>query len=799
MNGKWILTSALALVLLVATAAVALSWSPVDPVTGAGPDAMVSLPLDGQSNPAAAYNSDHDQYLVVWADSRPGTSDQDIYGQIFSSSGIPQGDNFPVSDAVSRQTDPFVAYNATDHNYLVAWRDLRNPTNWDVYGQIVNADGTLSGANVDINTDEDAQYIRDLIYDPNANHYLVVWVDAGDDRVEGQLLDNTGGLIGTNAFPIAAGGDDPRATYNSHRNSYMVVYKQGGDISGQAIAADGTLSGSAFVICDDAAAQSYPNLAFNANTQEYLVAWQDMRNDATNGTDIYGQRMDQDGNPQGGEIAISDAADDQHWPDVAYNSRVNQWFVAWHDYRNEDISGMDVYGQRVLSGGGLAGQGNVAIYDGPNNQYDVALAARPHSAALGAEYLAVWADQRSGDGWEVMAQRVGALLGTLNWHDVNVSAPLESQENPRVAYNPADQQFLVAWQDEREGDSDIYAQIVLTNGIPITDNIVVTEGTSNATHAAVAYNATDNEYLIVWENEVILGIYGQLVGAQGSPIGSAFPVFAEAGVRGEPAVAYNAGDNEYFVVFADGGPGSRDVLGTRVDADGDLVRSDFPICAEGDDQYHIDVAHNATDNTYLVVWEDLRDDQGDIYGRLMDADGDPSAAEFVIAQAADAQGHPTAAWNEDDNEYLVVWHDYRDSGNTGSDIYGQRLSNTGALEGDNVRLSSSTALDFQQFPRVQYISAYGRYFVTWQDDRNASTGWDIYGQNVNSDGRLYMSNVPFFTFSGYQQRPDAAFSTEANRGLTVWQDGRNGDTFKIYGRLKEPRFAVYLPLVLRSS
>jgi len=109
-----------------------------------------------------------------------------------------------------------------------------------------------------------------------------------------------------------------------------------------------------------------------------------------------------------------------------------------------------------------------------------------------------------------------------------------------------------------------------------------------------------------------------------------------------------------------------------------------------------------------------------------------------------------------------------------------------------------TASEYQQYPRARYIPAYGRYFVIWQDNRNADTGWDIYGQNVNGDGSLYGGNVPRFVFSGDQRWPDGDFSPEANRGLTVWQDGRNGTTYEVYGRIKEPRFPIYLPLVLRN-
>ena len=786
MSRKSMLAVALALGLLAVTTTLALSQSGVDPTTGAGPDSMIALPLDHQGDPSVAYDPDDDEYLVVWQDDRG--DDTDIYGQVFSASGIPQSDNFVVSDGADEQSSPLVAYNSTDHNYVVVWRDRRGGVDYDVYGQVVETTGALSGASFAVNADAGDQELGDLIYDPNANHYLTVWADAGDGRIEGQLIDNVGALVGTNAFTITdAGGNWPQAAYNSNRTSYMVVYEQGGDIYGQAVAADGALTGAAFVVCVAAADQTTPDLEFNSNSgvYEYLVVWGDERDGHW---DIYGQRIDEDGNPQGDEIVICNAADDQYSPDVAYNARVNQWLVAWPDYRSQNTSGADVYGQRVLSSGSLAGQGNFVVYDGPNNQKSVALAARP--TQTGAEYFAVWEDHRSGDGSEIVGQRIGALMGALNWHDFNVSAPLEGQEKPRVSYNATDQQFLVVWQDGRDGDWDIYAQIVLTTGIPITDNIVVQDEANDLVDPAVAHSSASDTYLVVWDDQGDGNIEERAVSAGGA-LGSVHSVNT-AGTQ--PHIAYNSTADEYMIVFtADTG----DIYGRRVATDGAFPSSVFTISVDAADQSWPQVAYNATDDEYLVVWSDERDDQGDVYGRRVDADETLLGGDFPIAADADAQALPAVAWNDDDGDaYLVVWHDYRDSGITGADIYGRRVGADGSLLGSEIVLCDVS--NNQQYPRARYISTYGRYFVSWQDERNVGTGWDIYGQNVNADGSLYMGNVPRFVFSGDQRRPDGDFGPEADRGLTVWQDGRNGTTYKIYGYIKEPRFLVYLPLLLRN-
>jgi len=800
MRIKLLLAAALGLGLLALTSAVVLSWSDVDSTSGFGPDFMVSLPLKDQTGPSVAYNLDDDEYLVVWSDERG--ADTDIYGQLFSAGGVPQGDNFVVSDAPGEQSYPHAAYNSTDQNYVVVWRDKRNGSTYDAYGQVINAAGVLSGTNFEINDDTGDQTPRDLIYDPTANHYLVVWTDAGQNRVEGQLLDPGGVRLPPDAFAISdTGGDYARAAYDSNRTSYMVVYQQGGNIYAQPIAADGSFPpSSAKTICADPAAQSLPDLEFNTATREYLVVWQDGRNSATTGADLYARRVDQDGDPQGSEMVISNAPDAQNTPRVAYNARVHQWLVAWEDYRNRDASGVDVFGQRVLSST-LAGQGNFAIYDGPNNQGSIALTARP--TQTGAEYLAVWEDQRSDDGLEVVGQRIGAALGTLNWHNFNVSAPLGSQESPYVVYNPNARHFFVVWQDGRENEWDIYGQIVLTSGIPITDNLVVRDETHALKEPVAAYSTISNTYLVVWDDQDEGDIEGRVVNADGTN-GVALNVFDAVTVT-QPAIAYNSAANEYLVVFVyRAAPTNQDIYGQRVLPNGATSGAAFPICGNADDQSNPDVAYNADDGEYLVVWYDERNGgpkPWDIYGQRVTASGTVTVTggPIAISIAAGDQYDPSVTWNSDADEYLVAWRDGRDFDSNGYDIYGQRVLASGAL-GEEGEIGIATAAGTQTAPHVNYIATLGRYFVTWADDRDATPStWDIFGQNVNPDGSLYGSVVPFFVFSGDQQRPDGDFSPEANRGLTVWQDRRNGTTYKIYGRIKEPRFPVYLPLVLRNT
>lgn len=790
MHKRHLLATVLAIGMLAITAAVTLSWSDVDPVSGFGRDFMISVAREHQDSPGVAYNPDADQYLAVWADW--GTSDWNLYGQILSSGGIPQGDNFVISGAANDQEYPVVAYNSVAHNYMVLWRDRRSGTDYDAYGQVVGVDGTLIGIEFQINTDAGDQRPFALVYDSNADHYMVVMTDSTDNRVEGQLLTAAGALLPPNAIPLSGvNGSHPDVAYNSHLFSYMVTYDLSGEIYAQTVAADGSLPDPTTVVCcSDAFGQQNATLAFNSTTNQYLITWSDNRNAAT-APDVYARRVDETGVGVGAGFALAVAPDTQNLPDVAYNSRVNQWLVAWYDLRNNAASDSDIYGQRVLADGSLAGQGNFAVYDGPRHQWQVALAARP--TTTGAEFLAVWGDERNGSRQEIAGQRILALTGALSWHDFNISAPLGSQENPDVAYNAVDDNFLVVWQDSRENEWDIYAQVVLTTGIPLGDNLVARNESHSLVEPAVAHSTVSNTYMLVWTDEDEGDIEAQRLTAAGALTGPALNV--EVITSTQAAIAYNPAANQYLVVYAlQVSPLLNDIYGRLVGADGTFAGAAFAVSNDASNQSNPAVAYDATSGEYLVAWYDDRDLAGtgwNIYGQRVAANGTLSGGVISVATAAGDQYDPVVAWSETADEYLVAWRDGRDFATTGYDIYAQRIGAGGALAGGNFVVVN--AAGNQTAPHVNHVASLARYNVLWSDDRNAGS-WDIYVQSINDDGTLYGREVAYFVFSGEQRRPAGDFSEETNRGLVTWQDGRNGETYKIYGRIKEIRYTIYLPV-----
>jgi hypothetical protein len=416
---------------------------------------------------------------------------------------------------------------------------------------------------------------------------------------------------------------------------------------------------------------------------------------------------------------------------------------------------------------------------------------------------------------------MGTLAVLLAGSAVAVAAPVGSEARicgvkattddlgPAVAYNPAANQYLVAWSDGRNSAtraSDIYGRLVGPDGKPVGGDFRISgaKATSAEYSPAVAYDATANQYLVVWadwRNLATRGtdIYGRRIGADGKPIGGDFRVSAyrATGHEYEPAVAYDATASQYLVVWRDtrnAATWGHDIYGLRVGADGKRIGKDFRISGAKatSSEHNPAVAFNSTVGQFLVVWEDGRDDATrgvDIYGRRVAANGTRVGGDFRVS-GSNATGHEfgaAVAYNPVATQYLVSWSDTRSQATRGWDIYGRRVAANGTRVGGDFRISGKDATDWEGTPDVAYNSTANEYLVAWRDGRSSATrGWDIYGQRVGPDGKRVGGD---FRISGYlatndEDDPAVVYNPANNRYLVVWADNRDESTrgWDIYGR-----------------
>ncbi len=840
-------------------------------------------------NPAVAYDSTDNQYLVVWEGddhTAPLVNDEyEIFGQRLTAAGSGVGDNdFRISDmgpdgnADYDAIRPAVAYNSHDNEYLVVWQgdddagSLVNEEN-EIFAQRLNAaTGAEVGADFrlsDMGGSGDANYdayAPAVAYNSTDNQYLIVW--AGDDdtaplvdgetEIFGQLLTATGGGTGPNDFRISDMGPDgstsyaahfPDVAYNSADNQYLVVWFGDDDtgslvneefeIYGQRLTAAGAATGTNdFRICsmgpdgNIAYRAEYPAVTYNHAANQYLVVWQGVDDTAplvAGEQEIFGQRLTGAGVGTGAnDFRISDMGPNgitTYWanrPAVAYNNTGNEYLVIWH---GEDDTPPLVYdehetfGQRLNSTGVEAGDNDTRLSfmgeDELGNAYAPAVAYNSDDN----EYLVVW---EGDDGftplvnneYEIWGQRVNAATGALLGPAIRVSdmGPNGNASygaySPAVAYNNTNNEYLVVWQGDDDtgalvdAESEIYGQRINaatgaevgTNDLRISDMGSDGDTAYGAFGPVVAYNSADNQYLVVWYGDdntapLVDGeyeIFGQRLTATGAGTGSNDFRISDMGPNGDtvydaqdPAVAYNSTDNEYLVVWeGDDDAGAlvdneSEIFGQRLTAAGaGTGTNDFRLSDMGPDgstlytAYNPAVAYNSADNQYLVVWQGdddtapLVDNEYEIYGQRLTAAGVGTGTnDFRICTMGPTgntdydAANPAVAYNSQANEYLVVWEGDDNTAplvNDEFEVFGQRLSAAGGGLGDNdFRLSSmgpngNTAYS-ASYPKVAYSSVSRAYLVVWEGDDNILPLVDgeneIFGQRFVGEDRVYLPSI----------------------------------------------------------
>jgi hypothetical protein len=132
--------------------------------------------------------------------------------------------------------------------------------------------------------------------------------------------------------------------------------------------------------------------------------------------------------------------------------------------------------------------------------------------------LVVWHDGRNATrGADIYVRRL-AVDGTRLGREARVSGPLATGDDqfPAVAWNGTAHQYLVVWHDERDWAGarwEVYGRLVTAGGLPTGgDSRINTEAFEDQLRAAAAFNATADEYLVVWRDDRHGAAYGAVYG-----------------------------------------------------------------------------------------------------------------------------------------------------------------------------------------------------------------------------------------------------------------------------------------------
>ncbi|MEM8525536.1 MAG: hypothetical protein AAGG68_12925 [Bacteroidota bacterium] len=401
-----------------------------------------------------------------------------------------------------------------------------------------------------------------IAYNSIEDEYLVVWageysnvsdLDPAEPEIWGQLVDaSTDTLIGAN-FRISDLGDNnnptigvnaPKAVYNSTRNEYLVVF-------------------------------------YGDNNVPPVVNGE---------AEIYGQRLDADGNEIGmNDFRISFLGDenetdpvirkkiDANFPDVVYNATNDEYMVVWHgDAPDNDF---DVWGQRLRGIDGMAIDTNYQIsyindsIPPQNGQFPVNIKPSICWNSQLNEYLVTWHGgtffSNTANEYQVYGQLLDST-GFLIDTSFQISNSIEDlARGAYTTYNDDRNEYLVIWVDEANNTQFLVKGHLLDSaGVKIDTTISISNNGEDQfrgldTQSAEArYDSIGQEYVVIWsanvdtsndpENTDYQVHFIALDDSTGQTIDTAFVISDLGGDidnNPSPALSFRSVDRSYFAVW----------------------------------------------------------------------------------------------------------------------------------------------------------------------------------------------------------------------------------------------------------
>lgn len=490
--------------------------------------------------------------IITWQDSRNGNSD--IYAQRIDASGVVQwtADGVAISSASSSQVRPNIVSDNSG-GAIISWEDSRNG-NFDLYAQRIDASGI-------------AQWTADGVAISTASN-LQSWPTIASDGSGGAII---------------SWQDD---YYNPR-------------IYAQRINVNGVVQWTANGVAISTVANSYYPVIVSDNSGGGIITWSDFRNGTNH--DIYAQRINASGGvewPANG-VPICTASLTQSGQTILSDGSGGA-IIAWSDLRGSWMQQNDVYAQRINASG---------IVDWPVNGVPISTIAGTDQRAFGivsdgsGGVIISWLDSRSGIGYpDIYMQRIDGY-GVAQWVANGVQIYISANENSAYHGIVSDGSggAIITWHDDHN-NTHIYAQRVNTSGVVqwTANGVLISTVSINQQFTYPKIISNDSEGAIITWGDARNGnqdIYAQRVRSDGS-LGGDFSI-----TRPQAGEKWIAGETD-TIRWTGGQPGQ--FVSIEYSADNGQTYSIVDVATAADSHYFVwNIPNNILSTRCKLKFEDV--------------------------------------------------------------------------------------------------------------------------------------------------------------------------------------------------
>jgi len=316
-------------------------------------------------------------------------------------------------------------------------------------------------------------------------------------------------------------------------------------------------------------------------------------------------------------------------------------------------------------------------------------------------------------------------------------------ENPSIAYGEdgSDKTYFVAWQHWQKNKPldattlDIYGRLVDPSDGSLSIVIEICDADNCQSDPNVVFDSVNKQFLVVWEDARDgmndYDIFAQLYDIDGTPIGSNERLCNDANNQCEPWVSFDPINEQYFIVWEDGehaNNGPWRIRGGIFDENLNDIWTGTIAEPSGYPNQDIDynfpcISFDENSERFLVTWNDGDisdgDWRGNVHGKIFDTSGNVKVSQFTIRSGNFVRTDIVPYLSE---SFFVSFDD-------GGTIFGRLVSSEGDLISGDVQLSASPGADADW---ANMALGGNKIFTVWEDERIQSYPRpDAYGNMVH--------------------------------------------------------------------
>ncbi len=609
-------------------------------------DLLVYGDSDYQENPRIRQANDNGVF-ITWQDSRNEENTEDIYVQKIS----PDGQLLWNSDGIPVVTQPYIQKNPrivsdNSNGCWIIWDDARNNDypNIDIYIQHLNGNGeNLLEENGRLVCNADEVQFSPLLKKSTTGYIFANWADNRGgftgiyyqtyDENNNELLENNGKLIFTGLSGNARNFVVKKNYYgipaifwvDSRFSSGKTIYFQ--EINHYAnfmLPENGFQITSPYNIADDT--KNF-EVKMNPVKDEIALAFKKQILDQQK---IYFQLFDSNGNiqfPSSGFATCSDTLmlGTQKFPSVSILDAENSaYMVVWSDSRivGSDFTTFKIFAQKIQNGNRLWGEQGKLIFADPTQSNDLNV-----QTAIGPYIIWNTEQYNNKDLFILKIDENGNPAEGWNEGGLAITQAPDLQEYSKSVMTP--QGILCIWEDMRNGNYDIYGQLISPDGNILWQEdgkpLVVRDRDQVFSNIIVK----DDYFVISWSdniNNTETHIKQRKFDFNGDPVWSAPTDIITGGFNAISPTQATTESNDFYVFWSDYRvEGESNLYAQKVDNNGNILwdNNGMMICDALKNQ-NAPAAITDEDNYVYTFWEDTRasgkSDIYAIYGQVLTDD-----------------------------------------------------------------------------------------------------------------------------------------------------------------------------------